>query len=234
MCSLWRLHCRGCQSWPLSKRSSTFSLPPPDSFYPNITISELGVFHSKEFTRLKYICLRLRFDSIHCELSTLLTVTSCWLTGCGGGSLPRLVSRLRMLLSDICRRADTGGILDSMLGSRVTSAFMSLRSSSSWFSTVGARRRTRCKEGDGKSRQSVNVNGHYITTDGDLWGIKKKRVSRSAVQTHRPLSSSTVGVGYHSESKLCQRVCVCASCGTLVRMENSFFFFQLYPNVCLA
>ena len=40
-----------------------------------------------------------------------------------------------MLLSDICRRAETGGILDSMLGSRLTSAFMSLRSSSSWFST---------------------------------------------------------------------------------------------------
>lgn len=43
-----------------------------------------------------------------------------------------------MLLSDICRRAETGGILDSMLGSRVTSAFMSLRSSSNWFSTVRA------------------------------------------------------------------------------------------------
>lgn len=53
-----------------------------------------------------------------------------------------------MLLSDICRRADTGGILDSMLGSRVTSAFMSLRSSSSWFSTARARAHTsKCKEG---------------------------------------------------------------------------------------
>lgn len=62
---------------------------------------------------------------------------TCW----GGGSLPRLVRRLRMLRSDICRRADTGGILDSMLGSRVTSAFMSLRSSSSWFSTVTARQK---------------------------------------------------------------------------------------------
>lgn len=60
------------------------------------------------------------------------------LTCCGGGSLPLLVRRLRMLLSDICKRADTGGILDSMLGSRVTSAFMSLRSSSSWFSTAAA------------------------------------------------------------------------------------------------
>lgn len=63
-------------------------------------------------------------------------------TCCGGGSLPRLVRRLRMLLSDICRRADTGGILDSMLGSRVTSAFMSLRSSSSWFSTAQAQEQT--------------------------------------------------------------------------------------------
>lgn len=58
------------------------------------------------------------------------------ITCCDGGSLPRLVRRLNMLRSDICRRAETGGILESMLGSRVTSAFMSLRSSSSWFSTV--------------------------------------------------------------------------------------------------
>ncbi|TNN41266.1 hypothetical protein EYF80_048574 [Liparis tanakae] len=46
------------------------------------------------------------------------------LTCCGGGSLPRLVSRLRMLRSDICRRPDTGGMRESMLGSRVTSAFI--------------------------------------------------------------------------------------------------------------
>lgn len=41
-----------------------------------------------------------------------------------------------MLRSDICSRAATGGMRDSMEGRRVTSAFMSLSSSSSWFSTV--------------------------------------------------------------------------------------------------
>lgn len=59
-----------------------------------------------------------------------------FITCCDGASFPRLVRRLNMLRSDICRRAETGGILESMLGSRVTSAFMSLKSSSSWFSTV--------------------------------------------------------------------------------------------------
>lgn len=60
---------------------------------------------------------------------------TCWM----GGSPARLVRRLKMLRSDICRRAATGGMRDSMEGSRVTSAFMSLSSSSSWFSTVGRR-----------------------------------------------------------------------------------------------
>lgn len=41
-----------------------------------------------------------------------------------------------MLRSDICSRAATGGMRDSMEGKRVTSAFMSLSSSSSWFSTA--------------------------------------------------------------------------------------------------
>lgn len=40
-----------------------------------------------------------------------------------------------MLRSDIWRRAATGGMRDSMEGRRVTSAFMSLSSSSSWFRT---------------------------------------------------------------------------------------------------
>lgn len=51
-------------------------------------------------------------------------------------SLPLLASLLRMLLSDICRRAAIGGTLDSVAGSRVTSAFISLRSSSSWLRTA--------------------------------------------------------------------------------------------------
>lgn len=42
-----------------------------------------------------------------------------------------------MLRSDICRRAATGGMRDNMEGKRVTSAFMSLSSSSSWFRTAG-------------------------------------------------------------------------------------------------
>jgi len=57
---------------------------------------------------------------------------TCWT----GGSPPRVVRRLRMLRSDICSRAATGGMRDSMEGKRVTSAFMSLSSSSSWFSTA--------------------------------------------------------------------------------------------------
>lgn len=60
--------------------------------------------------------------------STLLTGGVCV-------SVPLLASRLRMLLSDICRRAVIGGTLDSVAGSRVTSAFMSLSSSSNWFNT---------------------------------------------------------------------------------------------------
>lgn len=58
---------------------------------------------------------------------------TCWMVG----SPARLVRRLRMLRSDICRRAATGGMRDSMEGKRVTSAFMSLSSSSSWFRTAG-------------------------------------------------------------------------------------------------
>ena len=56
---------------------------------------------------------------------------TCWMVG----SPARLVRRLRMLRSDIWRRAATGGMRDSMEGRRVTSAFMSLSSSSSWFRT---------------------------------------------------------------------------------------------------
>ncbi|KAJ8416651.1 hypothetical protein AAFF_G00325290 [Aldrovandia affinis] len=51
-------------------------------------------------------------------------------------TLPLLASLLSMLLSDICRRAAMGGTRERVAGSRVTSAFMSLSSSSSWFSTA--------------------------------------------------------------------------------------------------
>lgn len=50
---------------------------------------------------------------------------------------PRLASRLRMFLSDICSRTATGGILAMVAGRRVTSAFMSLNSSSSCLRTGG-------------------------------------------------------------------------------------------------
>lgn len=61
---------------------------------------------------------------------------TCWTAG----SPPRVAKRLRMLRSDICSRAATGGMRDSMEGRRVTSAFMSLSSSSSWFSTASRAR----------------------------------------------------------------------------------------------
>lgn len=48
---------------------------------------------------------------------------------------PRLANRLRMFLSDICSRTATGGILAMVAGRRVTSAFMSLSSSSSCLRT---------------------------------------------------------------------------------------------------
>lgn len=64
--------------------------------------------------------------------------------------MPLLASRLRMLRSDICRRAAMGGIRDSVAGRRVTSAFMSLSNSSSWFRT-GARATE--KEGQEKDRE---------------------------------------------------------------------------------
>lgn len=49
---------------------------------------------------------------------------------------PGLTNRLRMLLSDMARRWLTEGILASVAGSRLTSCFMSLSNSSSWFRTV--------------------------------------------------------------------------------------------------
>lgn len=48
---------------------------------------------------------------------------------------PRLASRLKMFLSDIWSRTATGGIRAMVAGRRLTSAFMSLRSSSNCFNT---------------------------------------------------------------------------------------------------
>lgn len=57
-------------------------------------------------------------------------------TCCGVGSGARFARRLRMLRSDICSLTATGGIRAIVAGSRVTSAFMSLSSSSSCFRTA--------------------------------------------------------------------------------------------------
>lgn len=48
---------------------------------------------------------------------------------------PRLANRLKMFLSDIWSRTATGGIRAMVAGRRLTSAFMSLRSSSNCFNT---------------------------------------------------------------------------------------------------
>lgn len=57
-------------------------------------------------------------------------------TCCGVGSGARFARRLRILRSDICSLTATGGIRAIVAGSRVTSAFMSLSSSSSCFRTA--------------------------------------------------------------------------------------------------
>lgn len=69
-----------------------------------------------------------------CILCVCVCVTCC-VCACVCVSGPRLASRLRMFLSDIWSRTATGGIRAMVAGRRVTSAFMSLSSSSSCFST---------------------------------------------------------------------------------------------------
>lgn len=57
-------------------------------------------------------------------------------TCCVCVSEPLLANRLRIFLSDICSLTATGGIRAMVAGRRVTSAFMSLSSSSNCFSTA--------------------------------------------------------------------------------------------------
>lgn len=85
-----------------------------------------------------------------------LKVTCCVCCVCVSG--PRLASRLRMFLSDICSRTATGGIRAMVAGRRVTSAFMSLSSSSNCFSTA-----TR-----GTKREVLRCPGH-LNAKGLLW-----------------------------------------------------------------
>lgn len=68
------------------------------------------------------------------EDSTFFLVLTCCVCACVSG--PLLASRLRMFLSDIWSRTATGGIRAMVAGRRVTSAFMSLSSSSNWFNTA--------------------------------------------------------------------------------------------------
>lgn len=57
---------------------------------------------------------------------------------------PRLANRLRMFLSDIWSRTATGGIRAMVAGRRLTSAFMSLRSSSNCFNTKKRQKICQC------------------------------------------------------------------------------------------
>ena len=73
---------------------------------------------------------------------------TCCVCACVCVSGPRLASRLRMFLSDIWSRTATGGIRAMVAGRRVTSAFMSLSSSSSCFSTKREREGGRASDED--------------------------------------------------------------------------------------
>lgn len=91
-------------------------------------------------------------DRVHCNHLMWICIFICVCVFTGGVcvSLPLLASLLRMLLSDICRRAVIGGTRESVAGSRVTSAFMSLRSSSSWLRTTKMSIITTCQVAETK------------------------------------------------------------------------------------
>lgn len=78
--------------------------------------------------------------------------------------MPLLARRLRMLRSDIWRRAAMGGMRERVAGRRVTSAFMSLSSSSSWFSTGTGERERERERGAGGARQRQGAAPHLLTT----------------------------------------------------------------------
>lgn len=77
----------------------------------------------------------------------LLLLPACCCCTEGMGMVPGLTRRDRMLRSDIWRRCVTGGMRASVAGRRPTSCFMSLSSSSSWFSTE-TRNKKRCHGAD--------------------------------------------------------------------------------------
>lgn len=81
-------------------------------------------------------------------------------TCCGGGSGALFARRLRMFRSDICNLTATGGMRAMVAGSRVTSAFMSLNSSSSCFRTAGGKRK--------KEAVSCGSQGHGYGLQGWL------------------------------------------------------------------
>lgn len=84
----------------------------------------------------------------------------CWATCCGGGSGALFARRLRMFRSDICNLTATGGMRAMVAGSRVTSAFMSLNSSSSCFRTAEGKRK--------KEAVSCGSQGHSCGPQGWL------------------------------------------------------------------
>lgn len=97
-----------------------------------------------------------------CVILRVRVKTGGLLTGGVCVSVPLLASRLRMLLSDICRRAAMGGTLESVAGSRVTSAFMSLSSSSNWFNT--AMTTTNAQKTIDKGDASILTHGFTISS----------------------------------------------------------------------
>lgn len=89
-------------------------------------------------------------------------------TCCGGGSGALFARRLRMFRSDICNLTATGGMRAMVAGSRVTSAFMSLNSSSSCFRTAEGKRKVVNRGSQGHSRGLQGWPPHQHTQDLDL------------------------------------------------------------------
>lgn len=142
--------------------TSWTSLFSHNNVYKNNKIGTKGWFSQVKFDAFKHLIL------LHCWQETvIMTLTThththtkeiviltvyrfldrwfglctCCVCACVCVSGPRLASRLRMFLSDIWSRTATGGMRAMVAGRRVTSAFMSLSSSSNCFSTERERER---------------------------------------------------------------------------------------------
>lgn len=131
-------------------------------------------------------------------------------TGTVCDSFPLLAKRLRMLRSDIWRRAAMGGMRESVAGKRVTSAFMSLRSSSSWFSTGREEERprpvTHCRTIAAKGEQPLPKEGHTAPSPEPtvLWQhlalpLSREKGLHPPAQTSRECSNRAEWVGAGNE-----------------------------------